>query len=332
MLDHRFYVAHGPLSLAGLFPDCEIRGPADVMLSGAADLAEAGSGDLGFLDKRPRGPLVTRAGAVIVAAAHADALPETSAKVISAHPRAAFARALARLIAERAFQAEPAIAADVQIEPGAQLAPGVVVGPGAMIGAGASIGPNAVIGPGVASGRRTQIGANCSVRCALIGDDVTILPGAVIGEPGFAVAPGPQGAVQVPHIGRVIVQDRVRIGAGVTVDRGLFADTLLSEGAKIDNLSHIAHNVVIGRNVVMAAFAGISGSSRIGDGAMLGGRVGVADHLEIGAGARIAAGSAVLSDVPAGETWGGYPAKPLRRFLRETAWLSKAAGRGDVGQ
>mgnify|MGYP000498178666 CR=1 FL=1 len=162
--------------------------------------------------------------------------------------------------------------------------------------------------------------------------DVTILPGAVIGEPGFAVSAGPDGPVQMPHLGRVIVQDRVRIGAGVTVDRGLFADTLLSEGAKIDNLSHIAHNVVVGRNVVMAAFAGISGSSRIGDGVMLGGRVGVADHLEIGAGAQIAAGSAVLSDVPAGETWGGYPAKPLRRFLREAAWLSKAAGRGDAGR
>jgi UDP-3-O-[3-hydroxymyristoyl] glucosamine N-acyltransferase len=315
-----------------LFPACEIVGDGARALSGAASLQDARPNELAFIDGKARGTIETRAGAVVVSAALAEALPAHVVKIVTPHPRALFARALATLISERAFQAAPAIAADASIEQGAVLAPGVVVGPGARIGAGAVIGPNAVIGPGVAIGRRTRVGANCALRCALIGDDVTILPGAVIGEAGFAISAGPDGAVQMPHIGRVVIQDRVRLGAGVTVDRGLFADTLLSEGAKIDNLSHIAHNVVIGRNVVMAAFAGISGSSRIGDGVMLGGRVGVADHLEIGAGAQIAAGSAVLSDVPAGETWGGYPAKPLRRFLRETAWLSKAAGRGDAGQ
>ncbi|MEJ0024357.1 MAG: UDP-3-O-(3-hydroxymyristoyl)glucosamine N-acyltransferase [Alphaproteobacteria bacterium] len=226
----------------------------------------------------------------------------------------------------------PAIAPDAALEPDVFLAPGVVIGPGARIGAGSSIGPNAVIGPGVMIGRRASIGAGVSIRCALIGDDVTILAGAAIGEPGFAVAVGPQGPVDVPHIGRVIIQDRVSLGVGVAVDRGLFADTLICEGTKIDNLSHIAHNAVVGRNVVMAAFAGISGSSRIGDGAMLGGRVGVADHLSVGAGAQIAAGSAVLTDVPAGKTHGGYPAKPLRQFLREQAWLSRQSGRRDVGE
>lgn len=332
MLDDRFYLQHGPIAVETLFPDCDIVGEIGRALVCAASLEAAGPRDLAFVDGKGRGPIQTRAGAVIAGAAQAEGLPAHTVKIVTAHPRALFARALAALISERAFQTGPAIAADASIEAGTTLAPGVVIGPGARIGAGAVIGPNAVIGPGVTIGRRTRVGANCALRCALIGDDVTILPGAVIGEPGFAVSAGPNGPVQMPHIGRVVVQDRVRIGAGVTVDRGLFADTLLCEGAKIDNLSHIAHNVIIGRNVVMAAFAGISGSSRIGEGAMLGGRVGVADHLEIGAGAQIAAGSAVLSDVPAGETWGGYPAKPLRRFLRETAWLSKAAGRGDAGQ
>jgi UDP-3-O-[3-hydroxymyristoyl] glucosamine N-acyltransferase len=135
--------------------------------------------------------------------------------------------------------------------------------------------------------------------------------------------------VDVPHFGRAIVQDAVSIGAGSTVDRGLFGDTVIAEGAKIDNLCQIAHNVVIGRGAVIAAFGGVSGSTRGGDGVMMGGRVGIADHRTIGKGAMLAAGSAVMHDVPAGETWAGYPAKPVRQWLRETAWLSRAIGKRD---
>lgn len=333
MLDERFYLAGGPFEVAALFSAFEIVGDAQRLLSGAADIATAGAGDLAFFEGRAKGPIASKAGVVVARRDAAVLLPEAAVKVISAHPRATFATALRRLVKERPFQMRgPAIAPDAVLEPDVFVGPGVVIGPGVHIGAGSSIGPNTVIGPGVMIGRRTTIGAGVSIRCALIGDDVSILAGAAIGEPGFAVAGGPEGPVDVPHIGRVIVQDRVSLGAGVAVDRGLFADTLVCEGAKIDNLSHIAHNAIVGRNVVMAAFAGISGSSRIGDGAMLGGRVGVADHLTVGAAAQIAAGSAVLSDVPAGKTHGGYPAKPLRQFLREQAWLSKQAGRRDVGE
>ena len=97
------------------------------------------------------------------------------------------------------------------------------------------------------------------------------------------------------------------------------------EGAKIDNLCHVAHNVVIGRGVLIAAFGGISGSTIVGDGVTMGGRVGVADHRKIGAGATLAGGAAVFQDVPAGEVWSGYPARPLRKWLRESAWLSRKA-------
>ena len=326
MLDSRFYVSNGPLPVEALFAGAQITGDRATMLSSGAALDEAGPADLAYLDGKPAGAIAVRAGAVVTSARNAALVEGAAAVIISSHPRAAFAEALARLVSVRPFQERaPAIAPDVAIEPGARLAPGVVIGHGARIGADTEIGPNAVIGPGVAIGRRCRIGAGVSIRCALIGDNVTILPGAVIGEAGFGVAAGPSGAVDVPHIGRVVIQDGATLGAGVAVDRGLFADTVISECAKIDNLSHIAHNVVVGRNVVMAAFAGISGSSRIGDGAMLGGRAGVADHLTIGAGAQIAAGSAVLTDVPPKAAFGGYPAKPLRRFLRENAWLSRAA-------
>src|SRR5262249_28095735 len=107
-------------------------------------------------------------------------------------------------------------------------------------------------------------------------------------------------------------------------------DTIVSEDAKIDNLCHIAHNVVIGRGVLIAAFGGISGSSTIGDGAILGGRVGVADHVKIGQGASLGGAAVALTDVPAHERWSGYPAKAIRRWLREVAWLTRAAGRRDA--
>ena len=161
------------------------------------------------------------------------------------------------------------------------------------------------------------------IYCALIGDRVTISSGSVIGEVGFGVAPTASGPVDVPQLGRAILQDEVSIGSLCAVDRGAFGDTVLGIGCKIDNFTQIAHNCQLGLGVVIAAFGGISGSCEIGDNVMMGGRVGLGDHIRVGEGVVIAAGSGVLESVPAGQAWGGYPAKPLRQWMRESVVLKR---------
>jgi UDP-3-O-[3-hydroxymyristoyl] glucosamine N-acyltransferase len=207
------------------------------------------------------------------------------------------------------------------------IEPGAVIGEGALIGRGTRIGANSVIGPGVQIGRDCAIGPNVTVMCALIGDRVKLLSGARIGEAGFGAAGSATGPLDVPQLGRVILQDGVTVGANSCIDRGAYDDTVVGENSKIDNLVMIGHNCVIGRNALIAAHTGISGSVTVGDNVMFGGKAGIGDHLSIGEGARVAAGAGVLADIPAGETWSGYPAKPIRQFLRETVWLARQATR-----
>ncbi len=201
-----------------------------------------------------------------------------------------------------------------------------MIGPRAEIGAGSIIGATAVIGADVLIGRDCVIGAGCSIMHALIGDRVVIHPGCRIGQDGFGYAGAKQ--KKIPQTGRVIIQNNVEIGAGTTIDRGSIRDTTIGEATKIDNLCQIGHNVVIGRHCVVVAQCGLSGSVTLEDFAMLGGAVGLAPHVTIGKGGRVAARSGLMHDVPPGETWGGYPAVPSRQWMRQQATLARLATSG----
>jgi UDP-3-O-[3-hydroxymyristoyl] glucosamine N-acyltransferase len=272
--------------------------------------------------------MASRAEACFVAEGQLAAVPVSCVALITALPQACYAAAAGRLFRPWSLRpGAPAVDTSAEFEPDVVISPGAIIGPGVRIGRGTVIGPGVYVGPGVVIGRYAQIGPRAVIGFALIGDRVRIHGGAVVGEPGFGAAAGPSGVVDIPQLGRVIVKDGVTLGANACIDRGAFEDTVVGENTKIDNLVQIAHNVVIGRNCVLAAHTGISGSTIIGDGCMLGGRVGIADHITVGAGARIAASAGVMKDIPAGESWGGFPARPMIRWMRETAWLSRQARR-----
>jgi UDP-3-O-[3-hydroxymyristoyl] glucosamine N-acyltransferase len=331
MPDRRFFDCTGPVSLAELaaLTGAELGAGADPshQIFEAAPLDRADARCVAFLsDRRYRSDLqASRAGAVFVTSAHAEDVPAGTGVLLTPEPQAAWARSAQRLHVARMLGEGPARPASVELEADVVLAPGVVLGEGVRIGRGSRVGANTVIGPGVAIGRDCVIGANVSIGFSLVGDRVRVASGAVIGETGFGLAVTRRGAIDIPQLGRVILQDEVSVGANSCIDRGAYEDTVIGEGTKIDNLVQIGHNVTLGRGCVLVAHTGLSGSIKAGDGVQFGGKAGLADHLNIGSGAKIAAGAGVISDVPAGETWAGYPARPIRRWLRETAWVARQA-------
>lgn len=339
MPDPRFYETRDPASLGELAALAgatltDRRGRRNP-LTRAAVLAHADARDVTFFADRRYAEQLSRtsAGACFLAGRDAGMAPAHCALLVTPFPQAAYALAADRLHRPRVHEAGSLpVHPTARLEEGVVLGHGVVVGPGAMIGRGTRISAGVVIGPGVVIGSEGFVGANACVGFALIGDRVRIHAGAVIGEPGFGATPGADGVIDVPQLGRVIIADGVTIGAGSCIDRGAWEDTMIGRNTKIDNLVQIAHNAVIGRDCLLAAYTGISGSVVVGDGCLFGGRAGVADHVTIGAGARIAAAAGVMKDVPPGESWGGSPGRPLKKWMRETAWVARSARRRPGGE
>lgn len=336
-MTHRgFFRRHGPFSVSEVAEraGAKLASSADpgCMVSDVRTLADAGLGDVSFLENpRYAGELQkTSAAACFVREAFADRLPARTIGLFTDRPYHALARALLLFYPDSGrplvYRGEGGpVHPDAEVEEGAVVEPGAVIGPEAQIGAGTLIAAGAVIGYGVTIGRDGYVGPNASVTHALVGDRVVIHACASIGTDGFGFAMGPDGHLKIPQIGRVIIQDDVEIGAGSTIDRGALSDTVIGEGTKIDNLVQIGHNVRIGRHCVLAGQVGISGSTVLEDFVVMGGQTGVTGHVRIGAGAQIAATSGVSHSIPAGERWGGIPAKPMAQWSREIA-VVKALG------
>ena len=166
-------------------------------------------------------------------------------------------------------------------------------------------------------GNNCFIGSNVILRNSLIKNNVTILDNCVIGKHGFGFFPNQNKNIRYPHIGIVILEENCEIGCGATIDRGSMSNTVIGRNTFLDNQIHIAHNVKIGNNTIIAGQVGIAGSSTIGNNVKIGGQAGISGHLKIGNNVDIAGGSGVIKSIPDNTKVMGYPAKSLRKFLKE---------------
>ena len=307
-----------------------LSGDPSAAVTGVAPLDRAGPSHVTFLAAARYVPLLAGrgagAGVVLVSPAlraHADG---ARACVVVDDPHAAMLALLPRLYPTPAvvagLHATAVLGRGAVLGEGISIGPGVVVGAGARIGAGTRLDAHVVVGDGVAIGAHCHLFPGATLYAgAVVGDRVRIHAGAVIGSDGFGYVFRDGAHEKIPHVGRCVLEDDVEIGANTTIDRGSVDDTVIGAGTRIDNLVHVAHNVRIGRLCLLMAQVGVAGSVRIEDGCILAGQVGVSGHHVIGRGARLGAQAGVFGDVPAGETWSGYPARPHREALRAQAAL-----------
>ena len=335
MADRRFFDRAGPFTLDALsaLSGSRLLHAEDGarLFSDVAPLETAGPADVSFLENRKyiEAFVRSRAGAAFVEDKAVEHAPPGMALLVSKEPYKGYALAAqafypaAEVVARRAPSAIIDAAAAV---PGdCDIGPNVVIERGVRLGQRCRVGANTVIAAGVEIGDDCRIAANVTLSHCLIGSRVVLHPGVRIGQDGFGFAPDPKAPIKVPQLGRVLIGDDVDIGANTTIDRGSGHDTVIGSGSMIDNLVQIGHNVVLGRCCILAGQVGISGSTRLDDFVVVGGQGGLAGHLRIGSGARIAAKSGLMRDVPAGETVCGSPAVPLSEFMRQTAVLQRLA-------
>ena len=306
----------------------ELRGDASQKITGAAALLEAAPGEITFyVDPRYLARLrKTRASAVFVPL---DFSEETAAAQIRvANPSKAFEQVVLKL-APKPIAFAPGIHPTAVVDPTAKLGKGVSIQPHAVIESGTAIGDNTVISAGSYVGHESVIGQSCLIypnvtirERTQIGARVIIHSGAVIGADGFGFEFVDGRYRKIPQIGIVQIDDDAEIGANTTIDRARFGRTWIQEGVKIDNLVQIAHNVILGKNSVIAAQTGISGSTRVGEKVMIAGQVGVIGHLTIDDNTIIAAQSGIAKDLPGG-AWFGSPAVPLPDAKRQIAWIHR---------
>jgi UDP-3-O-[3-hydroxymyristoyl] glucosamine N-acyltransferase len=317
---------------------CRLVGDGSIAVTHVSSLKSADAKSLIFVDdaKHLEAALASPAAAVIAGNFAANTVARKPL-LIAAQPRLTFARA-AKLLRDTGKQSRsihPSAIVDAAVVGGnVEIGPRAVIAEKVKIGDGSAIGAACVIGEGVEIGADCRIDANVTIYSGTtLGDRVVVQAGAVLGSEGFGyVREFETGRYeQFPQVGRLVIEDDVEIGANSTLDRGALDETRIGRGTKIDNLVHVGHNVQIGQDVVIAAQTGLSGSAVVENNVIIGGQVGIADHVRVEEGAILGAQSGIPSKKVIrgkGIVFWGTPARPIREYLKELAFLARSARKG----
>lgn len=330
--DQHFFEPPVPRSLGELskvaFFDIPHDREVSTLIHDVAPLQSAMTYHLTFFENRKYlGALKqTQAGACLVREEDRPHVPPSTIPLIASDPYRSYALVAQTLYPSLSVREYPeGIHPTAQIHPSASLGEGCRVGAYTVIeervciGTGTYIGPHGVIGAGCQVGEHCRIESHVSIKYSVIGHRVRLHAGARVGQSGFGFHMGAQGFTPIPHLGRVIIQDDVRIGANTTIDRGSLGDTVIGQGTMIDNVVQIGHNVSLGHHCVLAGQVGIAGSAVLEAGCVLGGQSGIAGHVRIGQGTRLGAKGGITNDTAPHSVLAGFPAQPLRAWKRWVA-------------
>lgn len=333
MVDFSFYDYNGPFILQKV---AEIIGSdlldaskSQIMIKNIAVLAKAGDGEICFFyDKKAKDQAKSiKATACVTTEELAPLVPDGVIKLISKDPKRAFLKLNMAMYGEKSRGL--GISETAKISPSAKLGKNCFVGENVVIEDDVIIGDNCIIEHGAVItndckiGSGCRIGVNAKISFCEMGNNCYIFAGAQIGNDGFGFMMIDGKHQRIPQLGKVIIGDDVEIGSNSCIDRGALDDTIIGDGCRIDNLVQIAHNDILGRGCVVVAQTGIAGSCTFGDYVVCGGQTGFADHLTIGSGAQIGAQSGVMQNIEPGAVVLGYPAQPIKDFMRQSVYLKK---------
>ncbi len=302
----------------------QLHGPEDMVVERFCRLELARANDISFVrEVRYVEPGVASAAGALIVWEKQEAFGDRP-QIVVPDVMMGLLQLLAVLNSERAEPIAVGVHPTAVVDPTVELGDGAAVGPLAVIEADAKIGARTQIGPGAIVGRRASLGEDTVVhpRAVIhhdveIGSRVIIWSNAVIGRDGFGFVPTPDGTfVRLPHLGTVIIEDDAEIGACATVDRAMIDETVIGRAVKIDAHCHVAHNCRIGARSMLAGYTKMAGSVTIGEGCLFAADASINEHLTIGDGAMVGAAARLRSDIPAGESWFGYPAVPAGRARR----------------
>ncbi len=318
MSENIFFKSKGPFNLNNLFPK---NSTLKIQIKDIKTLDKAKKYDLTFFDSLKYKELAerTKASCCITKENLQRYLPKSCEPVVVKNVLFELAK-----ISSKFYPSADIDYPDISLKkpnkskfPGVKFGNNVLVGKNVKIGKSSVIGCNTIIEQNVLIGKNCIIGSQVMIKNSIIGNDIVIQNGSKIGLKGFGFIPLKEKNFRFPHIGKVILEDNVEIGASCTIDRGSIDDTKIGKNTFLDNQVHIAHNVKIGENCMIAGQVGFAGSSTIGNNVSIGGQAGVSGHLKIGNNVKIGGGSGVVKDIPDNTVVMGYPAVPLKEFLKK---------------